>query len=75
MVSLSHDASLVVRVSGKMAGPPFVLYPQAVLIHTFNPSTPEARTDHLCEFNATLGYLRLIQSKRETESGGDGSHL
>ena len=45
---------------------------QAVVANAFNPS-PQRQTD-LCEFKATLGYMKLIQSKRETEPGGD-SHL
>ena len=49
-----------------------------MVAQTFNTITKEAEVDlslDLCEFKATLGYISLIQSQRETEPGSDGSHL
>ena len=40
---------------------------QAVVAHTFNPRIQEAEEMDLCELKATLGYMRLNLSKRETE--------
>ena len=39
---------------------------QAVVAHTFNPSTQETEADGSCELKGTLDYMKLIQSKRET---------
>ena len=33
------------------------------------------RKTKLCEFKATLDYMRLIQSKRRTEPNSGGSHF
>ena len=44
------------------------------MAHTFNPITWEEEQEEQ-EFKATLGYLRLNQSKKETEPGGGGPNL
>ena len=36
---------------------------QALVAHTFNPSTGRQRQTDLCEFKATLDYTRLSQSQ------------
>ena len=38
-----------------------------MVTHTSNPSTWETKADGLSEFQATLDYIRLNPSERETE--------
>ena len=38
------------------------------------PALGSQRQTELCEFNATLGYTKLIQSKIETEPSGGVAH-
>ena len=38
---------------------------QAMVAHTFNPRSGRQRQADLCEFKATLGYTRLIQSQEK----------